>query len=333
MPGHRVSGCLPLLRAAAGALLLSIAVVGIAYPLWWNHRSSNTGQALLQRTYPAAIMARPGKVLPTCGSQPGGSVVGAPRQQPGVLKIPAIGLTAPVLQGLGHSVLDVAVGHDPVTVWPGAQGESILLAHDVSYFSGLDKLKPGATVTWSLGCERSVFRVMAVSVTRPGAIIPAPASGSGLALITCWPTNALFWTPERYIVQTVLVTQQSLRHPTSPLPSSFTPLEVSAPHSLAAEGLSPVQSGITLGHLTISGSPSSSFREGPDPLMAANIALREYVAAAKTAAAGNRSWWSALAVTGLPLPARWSLVYDTNVTLVVKGSVVEQVMIFSPAAQ
>lgn len=253
-------------------------------------------------------------------------------QQPGVLKIPAIGMTAPVLEGLSYSVLDVAVGHDPATVWPGSRGESVLLAHDVSYFSGLALLRRGDTVTWTLGCERAVFRVIGTAVTQPGAPLPVPPTGSGLALITCWPTNALFWTADRYVVETELIAQHSLAQPTTTRPPALVQLRVPASAALVAEGLSLAQSGVRVGHLAISGSPSASFRQGPEPLVVANAALRMYAAAFKTTVAGNRSWWAALAAPGVPLPAPWSLVYSTNVTLVVAGNTVEGVALSSPAA-
>lgn len=249
-----------------------------------------------------------------------------------MLAIPAIGMTAPVLQGLSNAVLDVAVGHDPLTVWPGDRGESLLLAHDVSYFSGLDRVRPGQTVTWTEGCQRAVFRVLGSTITQPGAAIRAPTSGSGLALITCWPTNALFWTADRYVVETELIARQWLARPTSVGPSKIVRLGVPVPPALAAEGLSLAQSGVLVGHLAISGAPSPAFRAGPEPLAVADAALREYAAAARTAAAGNRSWWAALAISGVPLPVPWSLAYDTNVTLRVRASTVEGAVLSSPAA-
>lgn len=331
-PHHSSSVRRPVFRAATSALLLGIAAVGVAYPVWWDHRSSSASHALLHSALgTSGIVSGHTGAAVTCRSTLGPSTARSTGGQPGVLAIPSIGLIAPVLEGLGNPVLDVAVGHDPATVWPGAKGESLLLAHDVSYFSGLDKVRLGATVIWTLGCERAVFRVVTTLVTRPGATIAVPFSGSGLALITCWPTNALFWTPERYVVETELVSHEWLAHPTAALATPVAPLRVPAPPALVADGLSLLQSRILVGHLEIAGSPSASFREGPEPLSVGRAALREYAAAFKTAAAGRRSWWSALAVAGVPLPAPWSLAYDTNVTLVVRGSTVEGVLLSSPA--
>lgn len=318
----------PFLRAAAAALLLCVAIGGVAYPLWWDHRSSAIGHALLQRVVrgPARTSTHAGEAQSCVGD------AAAPtRQRPGVLAIPAIGLSAPVLEGLSNSVLDVAVGHDPSTVWPGSRGESLLLAHDVTYFSRLDRVRQGAIVTFTSGCERSVFRVIANAVMRPGTALAIPPSGSGLALITCWPTNALFWTPLRYVVELQLVARLPLKKPSTSTPSSLVPLTVPALPALDAQGLSIAQSGVLVGRLTVSGSPSASFREGPEPLAVAKVALREYAAVIKTVAAGNLQWWSALTVKGVPMPTPWSLAYDTNVTLVVKDSTVESAVLSTPA--
>lgn len=248
-----------------------------------------------------------------------------------MLAIPAIGLRAPVVQGLTNAVLSVAVGHDPLTVWPGGPGESVLLAHDVSYFSALDRLQPGDSVIWTFGCERAVYSVVGTTITQPGALVPLPLSGSGLALITCWPTNALFWTSQRYMVETELVSTQALAKASSAPAPALVQLTVPAPPALVALGLSFVQAGVHLGRLVISGSPDVSFTEGPEPLVVVNAALEDYVAAEKTAAAGNQSWWKALALAQVPLPAAWTLAHPTNVTLVVSGSTVQGVVLSSSA--
>lgn len=267
-----------------------------------------------------------------CPANPVGAAPAATRSHPGLLEIPALGVVAPVLQGLGSSVLDVAVGHDPATVWPGGRGESLLLAHDVSYFSGLEHARPGETVIVTLGCERAVFRVTGAEVTQPGAVIATPRSGSGLALITCWPTNALFWTSQRYVVQTELVDVGGVPGPATAARPSLVHLGVPAPPALAALGLSLGRSGVWAGTLTITGTPSASFREGPEPLVIANAGLRAYAAAGKTAERGKRSWWSVLALPGVPLPAAWSLTGGTDVTIDVAGATVRRVVVSSPVA-
>lgn len=318
------------LLAVLGGLLLAVMAVGVGYPVWWTHRAATVGHQLLgqtQVTAPAAAYAH--HTLTYCAGAASSSSLAA-RRHPTVLEIPAIGLVAPVLQGIGETVLAVAVGHDPSTSWPNAKGESLLLAHDVSYFSGLNHVKNGDQVIWIDGCQEYVFRVVGHEVTRPGAAVPVPPGGKGLGLLTCWPTDALFWTPDRYIVETVFVRQRRIAAPVIPS-SGPLDLRVPAPPALAAEGLSLGRSGVLAGRLSLTGSPSPTFSNGPSPLEAADRALEDYAAAQKAAQAKNRSWWTALALPGVPLPAPWSLVYATNVVLSVQGSIVEGAVLSSPA--
>ncbi|MHB1974341.1 MAG: class D sortase [Acidimicrobiales bacterium] len=267
-----------------------------------------------------------------CPIDPAKRLVAATSSHPGILSIPAIGLTAPVLEGLSDSILSISVGHDPLTVWPGVAGESVLLAHDVSYFSGLSRVRPGDLVTWRLGCYRAVFRVLGTMVTKPGAAIPVPASGSGLALVTCWPTDALFWTPDRFVVGAELVDVQPAVQPRpAPRPSPVR-VGVSAPPALVAEGLSLDQAGILAGRLTIAGSPAEAFRQGSGALAAANAAFEEYAAAIRTAVARDRSWWSAIALPGVPMPSPWTLAFQANVRLFVSGMTVDGAVVSSSAA-
>lgn len=319
------------LRALAGALLLAVAIAGVCYPLWWDHRSNTAGQVLLQRGFdPGGSSHGSGAGRCLHGSRSGPAV--ATDARPAVLEIPAIGLTAPVVNGMGTSVLDVAVGHDPATVWPGQAGESVLLAHDVSYFSGLSRLRAGDMIAWKLACSEVDFRVGTTEVTTPGANLPAPASGSGLALVTCWPTDALFWTSQRFVVEAHLVSVRTLSSPSKVPRHRLVHLKVPAPRALAAEGLALGQSGVFVGTLSIVGSPTSSFTEGPQPLAVERAALEDYAAAAKSAEAGNRSWWSVIAVPGVAIPAPWSTGYTTDVSLVVTGGTVERVVLSSQAA-
>lgn len=318
-------------RTLAGGLLLAAAAAGVAYPLWWDHRSNAVGHVLLQRGLDAPRGTSSQRGAGPCGA-PGSAPEVATSARPGVLDIPSIGLTAPVVNGVSTSVLDVAVGHDPATVWPGRAGESVLLAHDVSYFSGLSRLTTGASVIWRVGCSEMDFRVSATVVTTPGAILPVPVSGSGLALITCWPTDALFWTSERFVVETTLVGVRVLSSRPTLREPALAHLKVPAPPALAAEGLALGQSGVVAGKLAITGSPSSAFQEGPQPLAIEGAALEDYAAAAKTAVAGNRAWWSTLAMPGVRLPAPWPTGYATNVRLVVSGATIESVVISSPGA-
>ena len=80
-------------------------------------------------------------------------------QLSGILSIPSLNLKAPVEEGTDDAELNVAVGHDPYSVWPGLNGAAVFLAHDVSYFVHLNSLSPGDIITYQTACNTVQFRV------------------------------------------------------------------------------------------------------------------------------------------------------------------------------
>ncbi|MHB1987429.1 MAG: class D sortase [Acidimicrobiales bacterium] len=315
------------LVTVVGILLLAAAVVGVGYPLWWNHRSATGGERLLHealRSKTHGSVAAGTKdcqaVLPSAG--------GSASHLAGILEVPSLELRAPVLQGLGNPVLNIAVGHDPASPWPGAIGESVVEAHDVSYFSGIDALKPGSKVVWRDACVESVFKVISTEIVPPGTLLQAPSDLRGLALITCYPTNALFWTPERFVVLTTFVSRSATSSPATST-ELVTHLTVPVPHALFAEGLTLQDNPILLGTLSITGSPSPRFREGPGPLEVEAKALESFFAAQKAIAQGNQAWWRDISVPGLSMPAAWANSAKIYVDIEVSGTRVRAVELHS----
>lgn len=317
------------LRSVAGPALVSLALLGVLYPVWWQHRSASEGAQLVQTALrePAIRKGPPGQPRP-CKPVKVGS-----RQHPGVIEIPAIGLRAPVLQGVGDPVLAVSVGHYPSSPWPGAKGLSELLAHDVSWFSHLGSVKAGDRVEWIGSCTEAIYRVTAKRVLSPGSPFSAPTNGT--ALITCWPSDALYWTQQRLVVTAKLVKIEKRFGATANLrPGDSTGLRLRIPKALAAQGLSLAQAGILVGTLKTEGHPSSSWAESGRPLAVANEALRLYAAAWRTTQERHTAWWRAIALPRAVMPRRaWSLAYDTNVAVLVWGSRVHTITLTSPAVR
>jgi LPXTG-site transpeptidase (sortase) family protein len=318
-----------------GLSLMAMAAVGVGYPLWWNHQSSVGGQRLLRETLETSPggstrVARGGDVRTIADCKPF-----LPSQQSetphlvGVLDIAGLGVKAPVLQGLTDSVFNVAVGHDPLSPWPGTTGESVLEAHDVSYFAHISSLRTGDEVTWVTGCNETTFRVVSTEVTTPGVVLNPPAGGIGLALITCYPTDALFWTPDRYVVELSYVTSSRVTSGPVVGTEDLPALVVPAPASLVAEGLTLRTNFPLLGSLQFSGHPSLGFVQGPAPLAVESLALEDYFATQKAIDAGDPGWWRAISVSGLALPAPWSTGAALYVTIDVNGSSVVGATVYS----
>ncbi len=145
---HRIrSSTRRRLTLTFGITLIMVALVGVLYPLYWNARSSTGAKRLISQQLSRINAAQSKNTTDpraqvACQVQPG----------PGILEIPSLSLAAPVEQGLASSTLDIAVGHDPGTGWPGPGSTGLLAAHDVSFFSQINLLKPGDVVNYVVPC-------------------------------------------------------------------------------------------------------------------------------------------------------------------------------------
>jgi sortase A len=312
-----------------GLVLLGAVIAAAAFPAWWGHRSQVSSQALLRQagvvTPHGSSGTKSSTATPIAGCLTATPTAPGDPSPSGVMVIPSLGLTAPVVEGLGDAVLDVAVGHDPASPWPGATGESVLEAHDVSFFSRIDQLNPGQTITWEAGCARTTFRVTGASVMDPGDPVPTPTTGTGIALVTCWPTDALWWTSKRYVVTASLVSTTMVNTPAQWPRMSHATLVVPAAPGLVGTGLGLDSNPVDLGTLNLTGTVSPVWSSSPAPLQAANAALQEYVAARRSVLAQNQSWWSSIAIPGVALPATWSESGALDVTIDVTGTKVNTV--------
>lgn len=309
----------------------------MGYPLWWNHRSETGGQALLSQAKQAEGLA-PG--APSPGGSPSAGHVstaacvdgyhGTPKQMlPAILQVPSIGLEAPVLQGTTDAVLEDSVGHDPSSAWPGAAGVSILEAHDASYFSNLGSVRPGDQVSWVDDCQRLVFRVDRSIVVQPGAALPAPRGGIGLALVTCSPSDALFWTPDRLVVLASFV-RVAPSVPAAPNPAPPLGFRVPAPPALASLGLGLEQNSLLVGHWSVGGKPDRAWAEGPDPLRAIQLAFVELAAIEITVREQAGGWWSAISRHGVPLPSSLDVGNEFDALVTAHGTTITSIRLSSP---
>ncbi len=307
---------------------VSVACIGagllIAGHIAWFVRSSSVhGAALVQRERRAISVSRP--AASACQSLAHGYASAASGEPQGLLEIPGLGLTAPVLQGTGDAVLAEAVGHVPASVWPGQPGTSVLAAHDVTWFSGVGRLRSGDEVRYVMPCRTFTYRVTSHRVVAAGYPV-YNTSTARIVLDTCYPLDALYLTGSRYLVYADLVETS----PTSPIPAppaSPSPLLVPAPKALVAEGLNLEQNEAPLGVLSFSGSPSATWRQTSAPLQTETSVLTAYFAIVRSAEQANQGWWADLA-SSWPESAAAGLWggqitgYDTSldITLRVRGT-------------
>ncbi len=277
-----------VIRVLVGLAMLWGALAVYGYRTGWQLHTSHGRTALLGSTRLAS-------------SQPGSCTAGVPvvdGQLAGVLSIAKLGVTAPVESGTDDAELNVAVGHADGTPWPGSSGSSVLLAHDVSYFADLARLSLGDTFEYRQGCITRDFVVTGHEVVKAGDPI-APMAGNGVVLDTCWPTNALWYTPDRYLVEaterSVTTDQGSSPAPVTTPVASVGQYTTPAPTDLLATGIDLGHNEEPMGKMTLAGDPSPAWAQSPGPLEVAAAALQGYFGALHGAEQDRTDWWSAMA--------------------------------------
>ena len=283
-------------RVVVGLALVWGALGVLGYRLGWQAHA-NHGQSALLGSVKASQVS-------------GSCSIGEPTvdgQLAGVLRIPSLGVTAPVESGTTDAVLSVAVGHAEGTPWPGTSGSSVLLAHDVTYFANIGRLVPGDRLEFQSGCVVRQFSVTGHQVVKAGAPIPA-GSGVGIVLDTCWPTNALWYTPDRYLVQAVETGISAARSAGSsagnPAPAVVPPpvYTTPAPAALVATGIDLQHNEEPMGTMSLAPTASQAWAQSPAPLALEIAALQAYFGALHAADAARADWWSAVA-PGTTMPS------------------------------
>jgi sortase A len=317
--GQRLRPPRPTARVAfAGAGALSICAgtaVAVHLGVFFFHSSVAGGDLVRQeRKAIAGAASSPAACQRLSAQAPGAQASGA--QQPeGLLEVSVLGMVAPVLQGTGDSVLADAVGHDPSSAWPGQQGTSVLSAHDVTWFSSIGKLKPGDEIRYVTPCRTYTYQVTSHAIVNAGT--PVYDNGTArLVLDTCYPLDALYLTPTRYLLYSTLVSSAPTNAAVA-LPGSWPAPVVPAPPALAAQGLTlGNNNSAPLGTLRLTGSPARAWAQSSAPLNFEAAALAAYFGIIRSAAQERRDWWADLA-PAVPAPtasALWGGQLDSYVS-------------------
>jgi LPXTG-site transpeptidase (sortase) family protein len=297
------------LLIGGGVLIVAVAATWEIRAVLWTTHSERVGHSLVLKEErarrAAAKAAESGKAARTASACARTTTTTAASPGPeGLLVIPAIGLTAPVEEGTADAELDVAVGHLSTSALPGAAGNAVFEAHDVSYFVNIDQLKPGDAIRYETPCATYTYTVQSHQVIKQGSTL-YNTPGPTLSLLTCWPTNALWFTPDRYLVtatESQSAPNTGKADVVGPVPASATPPTVPAPAPLAAQGLTLATNSVLMGTLTVTGQPDPSWVEGPGPLAVQDSAVESFIGATKALSQNELGWWDALA-PGVTAPA------------------------------
>lgn len=178
----RRGGALALL--AAGALVFGQGV--------WIEAKAEIAQVLLARAWTRAI---DGESAPT--PWPWADTWPVAR-----LSVPELGAHSIVLADAGGEALAFGPSLLAVSARPGEAGTSVIAAHRDTHFAFLRHVEPGQTIA----LERPDGTILRYRVAG-SEIVDAARSGiqpqggpDRLALVTCWPFDAMTPGPLRYVV-------------------------------------------------------------------------------------------------------------------------------------
>ena len=275
-----------MLAAIAVVCLLSGGYL-IVNVVRYDHHSTAAGHALVEQVS-KDIKKQVAAPTPGCALPPAKRTV-HPGDVLGVLEIPRLKMTAPVVEGVDEKQLSVAVGHLDTSAWPGSKGTSVLAAHDVTWFSRIDHLKPADEFTLKHGCAVDTYRVREHKVVKKGSPL-YHADKPQVVLETCWPTTALYWTNERYLVFADLVDTQIAMSTATEKLAEGDPFVVPAIEKIANDA-----PGVPHGSLRISGSADDGWRQSNQPLLLAHAAIANYKAALQAIVHGSDAAWKQVA--------------------------------------
>jgi sortase A len=119
----------------------------------------------------------------------------------GMLDVPRLKLSTPVIEGDDDATLQRAVGHLPDTPLPWESGNSAFAGHRDGLFRPLKDLKIGDEIRFRTTREEFRYRVTNTSIVKPDDVsVLSARDGSTLTLITCYPFYYVGAAPKRFIV-------------------------------------------------------------------------------------------------------------------------------------
>ena len=124
----------------------------------------------------------------------------------GELRIPALQLAVPVVEGTDDSSLRRGVGHIPGTAMPGGLGTAALAGHRDTFLRSIRRLQLHTMIDVSHGSDLYRYQVDSTEIVKPDAVrVLQTGDVPELVLVTCYPFQYIGHAPFRYIVHAHLV--------------------------------------------------------------------------------------------------------------------------------
>ena len=178
--------------AAFAAILLIIGGVALGGPGLFIRTKALVAQMLLERAWEQTVaMHRPVKAWAWADTWPIAR-----------LNFPRLERSAVVLETGGGEALAFGPAHVAATPLPGENGTSVIAGHRDTHFDFIKDLKPGDEIeVMTRDGKRIAFRMTGSAIVHAQASgIDAQGSAPRLALVTCYPFDAIGQAPLRYVV-------------------------------------------------------------------------------------------------------------------------------------
>jgi sortase A len=119
----------------------------------------------------------------------------------GMLDVPRLKLSTPVIEGDDTATLKRSVGHLPDTPLPWQDGNAAIAGHRDGLFRPLKDVAVGDEIQFRTTQEAFRYRVTATTIVMPDdlSVLESRATGA-LTLITCYPFNYVGAAPKRFVV-------------------------------------------------------------------------------------------------------------------------------------
>ena len=120
----------------------------------------------------------------------------------GMLDVPRLELSTPVIQGDDTRTLKRAVGHLPDTPMPWDEGNSAIAGHRDGLFRPLKDVKIGDEIRFRTTRAEYLYRVKKTAIVKPDdlSVLAPQDDPATLTLITCYPFYYVGSAPKRFIV-------------------------------------------------------------------------------------------------------------------------------------
>jgi LPXTG-site transpeptidase (sortase) family protein len=186
----------------------------------------SAGAALYQRELTAAFdEMRAIESLPAAPAQVTLDVPRAGESLIGMLQIPRLAVSTPIVAGDDRATLEIAAGHLTDTPRPWELGNSAIAAHRDGLFRPLQHIRIGDQVIVRTTRGDLEYRVRDTKIVEPDDLsVLAPADAHTLTLITCYPFGYIGNAPKRFIVHADRVTAPPPQPAVVPVPFASAPV-------------------------------------------------------------------------------------------------------------